>query len=69
VNAYLDLNGLFALLSVDPAFPPPEVLNGIAYDAEGARLFVTGKHWPLLFEIEIIAPAAWRVYLPLAEAA
>ena len=27
------------------------VLNGIAYDAEGDRLFVTGKMWPKLFEI------------------
>lgn len=30
------------------------VLNGIAYDAENDRLFVTGKLWPLLFEIEVI---------------
>ena len=29
------------------------VLNGIAYDAEGDRLFVTGKLWPKLFEIEL----------------
>ena len=30
------------------------VLNGIAYDAEGDRLFVTGKLWPKLFEINLI---------------
>ncbi len=29
------------------------VLNGIAYDAKTKRLFVTGKKWPKLFEIEI----------------
>lgn len=29
------------------------VLNGIAYDSENQRLFVTGKFWPQLFEIEI----------------
>ncbi len=29
------------------------VLNGIAYDAKGDRLFVTGKQWPALFEIEV----------------
>jgi glutaminyl-peptide cyclotransferase len=29
------------------------VLNGIAYDAEGHRLFVTGKDWAKLFQIEI----------------
>jgi hypothetical protein len=36
--------------------PPPNdperaVLNGIAYDVDGGRLFVTGKLWPRLFEI------------------
>ena len=42
--------------------PPPQdaenpggsaMLNGIAYDAAGDRLFVTGKHWPQLFEIRL----------------
>jgi len=31
-----------------------EVLNGIAFDKENNRLFVTGKHWGKLYEIEII---------------
>ncbi len=31
-----------------------DVLNGIAYDAENDRLFVTGKFWPKLFEIKLI---------------
>lgn len=31
-----------------------DVLNGIAYDPEGRRLFVTGKLWPSLFEIELV---------------
>ncbi len=31
-----------------------DVLNGIAYDADGDRLFVTGKLWPWLFEIELV---------------
>jgi glutaminyl-peptide cyclotransferase len=30
------------------------VLNGIAYDAAGNRLFVTGKLWPRLFEIRVV---------------
>ena len=30
-----------------------DVLNGIAYDAVGKRLFVTGKRWPKLFEIRL----------------
>jgi len=35
---------------------PIDVLNGIAYDAENDRLFVTGKLWPKLFEIELVYP-------------
>jgi len=31
-----------------------DVLNGIAYDSKGERLFVTGKRWPQLFEIKLI---------------
>jgi len=30
------------------------VLNGIAYDSAKDRLFVTGKLWPWLFEIELV---------------
>jgi len=33
---------------------PIDVLNGIAYDAENDRLYVTGKLWPKIFEIELI---------------
>ncbi|NLC53733.1 MAG: glutaminyl-peptide cyclotransferase, partial [Firmicutes bacterium] len=32
-----------------------DVLNGIAYDEQKGRLFVTGKLWPYIFEIEIVA--------------
>lgn len=35
---------------------PGEVLNGIAYDVDSGRLFVTGKLWPKLFEIELVPP-------------
>ena len=31
------------------------VLNGIAWDAEQQRLYVTGKHWANLFEVELVA--------------
>ncbi len=31
-----------------------DVLNGIAYDVLGDRLFVTGKLWPKLFEIKVV---------------
>lgn len=32
------------------------VLNGIAHDPDKDRLFVTGKNWPKLFEIELVRP-------------
>lgn len=31
-----------------------DVLNGIAYDSASNRLFVTGKRWPFLFQIELV---------------
>jgi len=34
--------------------PPAEVLNGIAYDAKGKRIFVTGKKWQHLFQVEFV---------------
>jgi glutamine cyclotransferase len=36
-----------------------DVLNGIAYDAEGRRLLVTGKRWPSVFQVELV-PAPGR---------
>lgn len=47
----IDLSGL--LSPADIVFPI-DVLNGIAYDAKNDRLFVTGKLWPKLFEIDLI---------------
>ena len=34
--------------------PTTDVLNGIAWDKYGERIFVTGKYWPLLFEIRLL---------------
>jgi glutamine cyclotransferase len=51
VVGWLDLNGLADSFDENASV---DVLNGIAYDVEGSRLFVTGKLWPMLFEIEII---------------
>jgi glutamine cyclotransferase len=51
VAAWIDLTGL---LSAAERQPHVDVLNGIAYDAENDRLFVTGKWWPKLFEIQIV---------------
>lgn len=51
VEGVVDLQGLYT----EPIASPEEVLNGIAYDAANKRIFVTGKNWSKLFEIEIIA--------------
>jgi glutamine cyclotransferase len=53
VKGWINLSRLYDVSNVDPE----NVLNGIAYDADGSRLFVTGKRWPQLFEITI-KPAA-----------
>ncbi len=50
VLGWVDLSSLRAALGNAPR---AEALNGIAYDASADRLFVTGKCWPLLFEIRI----------------
>jgi glutaminyl-peptide cyclotransferase len=36
--------------------PSTDVMNGIAYDEKGDRIFVTGKNWPKLFEVRLDAP-------------
>jgi glutamine cyclotransferase len=51
ILGWIDLTGL---LKTKDRSGEEDVLNGIAYDAEGKRLFVTGKMWPKLFEIEIV---------------
>jgi glutaminyl-peptide cyclotransferase len=48
VEAWMDLKGLLGKTDSRGA----DVLNGIAYDARGDRLFVTGKLWPKVFEIQ-----------------
>jgi len=52
VTGWIDLAGL--LTPQQTAGGTVDVLNGIAYDAAGKRLFVTGKLWPLVFEIELV---------------
>jgi glutamine cyclotransferase len=50
VIGWIDLGGLLNPREAQAV----DVLNGIAYDASGDRLFVTGKLWPKLFEIAIV---------------
>lgn len=50
VEGVIDLTGL---LPSEDRMPNTDVLNGIAHDPATGRIFVTGKHWPKLFEIEI----------------
>ena len=51
VTAVIDLRPVVAEVKVSD---PEAVANGIAWDAAGKRLFVTGKLWPTLFEIALI---------------
>ena len=46
---------LTRLLQTQPTSGHVDVLNGIAYDAQTDRLFVTGKFWPFVFEIKLVA--------------
>ncbi|MBI2831117.1 MAG: glutaminyl-peptide cyclotransferase [Chloroflexi bacterium] len=50
VTGRIDLKGLLTPEEANKA----DVLNGIAYDAKGNRLFVTGKYYPKVFEIEVV---------------
>lgn len=50
VTGWIDLEGIQDSENRDPN----NVLNGIAYDAKEDRLFVTGKRWSQLFEINLI---------------
>lgn len=48
VTGWINLEGL------DAGNPNADVLNGIAYDTETGRLFVTGKLWSNLYEIKLV---------------
>jgi len=50
VTGWIDLEGINEAENQNSS----SVLNGIAYDAEEDRLFVTGKMWSKLYEIELV---------------
>lgn len=51
VTGWIDLTGIYTPETSNSN----NVLNGIAYDVEGDRLFVTGKRWSQLFQIKLYA--------------
>lgn len=53
VTGWINFEGLYL---VEGPTKPVGALNGIAYDSENDRLFLTGKLWPKLFEIKLIKP-------------
>lgn len=60
VTKWVDLAGIAgpdgkSLMPVQPMATADHVLNGIAYDRAGDRIFVTGKNWPSIFEIKVKA--------------
>jgi glutaminyl-peptide cyclotransferase len=55
VISWIDLSGL---LSPAQKVNQESVLNGIAYDAQHDRLYVTGKQWPWVFQIRVVKKAS-----------
>ena len=51
VLGWIDMAGILPEALITPT---TDVLNGIAYDPQGNRLFVTGKNWPLLFQVRLV---------------
>jgi glutaminyl-peptide cyclotransferase len=49
VTGEVDMTGLFTSPN-----PEADVLNGIAWDSKGKRLFMTGKKWAKLFQVQLI---------------
>ncbi len=54
VEGIANLTGLVDEVRKTQKLSQDDVLNGIAFDAENNRLFVTGKNWEKLFEIELV---------------
>lgn len=58
VKRWVDFSGIVgpegkALMPVQPEAIADHVLNGIAWDAQGQRLFVTGKNFKQIFEVRV----------------
>jgi glutamine cyclotransferase len=53
-GAVLQKINLADLYPEDKRAPGTDVLNGIAWDAQGKRLFITGKKWPHLYQVKFV---------------
>jgi glutamine cyclotransferase len=51
ILGWIDLSGLYP---EKQRASKEEVLNGIAYDEANDKLYVTGKNWPKVYEIELV---------------
>lgn len=61
IVSYIDLSPLLEQIGLKRRkitkgihYDIPGALNGIAFDTKGRRLFVTGKHWPWMFEVALV---------------
>lgn len=54
VTGILNFTGIMKQYDPEAVLQDGSVLNGIAYDSASGRLFITGKDWPKLFEIELV---------------
>ncbi len=52
VEGKIDMSGI---LRPEDRHPNINYFNGIAYDKKGKRIFVTGKYWPKLYQVEFVA--------------
>ena len=52
ITGWIDLSKLYP--AAGTGLNGENVMNGIAYDAEKKRLFVTGKLWPKIYEVKVI---------------
>ena len=50
VEGWINMTGI----NIEDSQDPTKVLNGIAYDSEKDRIFITGKRWSKLFQIKLI---------------
>jgi glutamine cyclotransferase len=50
VKFWIDVSGLRQF--VQPT-QQVDVINGIAYDSKNKKIYLTGKLWPFIFEVEV----------------